>query len=392
MSKEKIVFVYSGGLDIFIIFKWFQIECNYDVVCFIVDFGQGDEVEEVCVKVLNIGVVVVYVFDLCEEFVCDYVFLMMCFLVLYEGYYLFGMFIVWFLIVKKMVEIVEKEGVVVILYGVIGKGNDQVCFEMSVYVFKFDIVIVVFWCDWDFQGCVDFEVFVCEYGILVFIIKKDFWSMDVNMLYIFYEGGLFEDFWIELFIYMFKLMVNFEDVLSEVEYVEIEYVNGDLVSINGEQFLFVVLLMKVNEIVGCYGVGCIDFVENCFVGMKLCGVYEMFGGMLLYYVCCVVESLIFDCEVLYQCDVLGLKYVELVYNGFWFVFECEVLQVYFDYVVKSVMGIVCLKLYKGNCIVVGCKVECSFYDKDFVSFEVGGDYNQYDVGVFIKFNLLWMWV
>ncbi|MDL2343468.1 argininosuccinate synthase [Deinococcus sp. MIMF12] len=389
-DRPKIVLAYSGGLDTSIILKWLQTERGYDVVCFTADLGQGDEVEEARVKALNTGAVAAYALDLREEFVRDYVFPMFRSSALYEGYYLLGTSIARPLIAKKMVEIAQKEGAVAVSHGATGKGNDQVRFEMTAYALQPDIVTVAPWRDWDFQGRADLEAFAREHGIPVPTTQKDPWSMDANLLHISYEGGVLEDPWAEPPAHMFKLTASPESAPDEPEYVEVEFENGDAVAINGEKLSPAALLQKANELGGKHGVGRIDLVENRFVGMKSRGVYETPGGTLLYHARRAVESLTLDREVLHQRDALSPKYAELVYNGFWFAPEREALQVYIDHVARSVTGTARLKLYKGNCTVVGRKAQRSLYDKDLVSFEAGGDYNQHDAGAFIKLSALRM--
>ena len=390
MTKPKIVLAYSGGLDTSIILKWLQTERGYDVVTFTADLGQGDEVEEARVKALNTGAVNAYAVDLKEEFVRDYVFPMFRASALYEGYYLLGTSIARPLIAKKLVEIAEQEGAVAVSHGATGKGNDQVRFEMTAYALKPDIVTVAPWRDWSFTGRADLEAFAREHGIPVPTTKKDPWSTDANLLHISYEGGILEDPWTEPPAHMFKLTVDPQQAPDEPEYVEVEFENGDPISINGERLTPAALLAKANEIAGRNGVGRLDLVENRFVGMKSRGVYETPGGTLLYHARRAVESLTLDREVLHQRDGLAPKYAELVYNGFWFAPEREALQVYMDHVAGSVTGTARLKLYKGNCIVTGRKAPRSLYDKDLVSFEAGGDYNQHDAGAFIKLNSLRM--
>ena len=389
-AKEKIVLAYSGGLDTSIILKWLQTERNYDVVCFTADLGQGDEVEEARVKAVNTGAVAAYALDLKEEFVRDYVFPMFRSSALYEGYYLLGTSIARPLIAKKMVEIAAREGAVAVSHGATGKGNDQVRFEMTAYALNPDIVTVAPWRDWEFQGRADLGEFAREHGIPVPTTKKDPWSTDANMLHISYEGGILEDPWAEPPAHMFKLTVDPALAPSEPEYVEIEFEAGNPVAINGEKLSPAALLTKANELAGKHGVGRLDLVENRFVGMKSRGVYETPGGTLLYHARRAVESLTLDREVLHQRDQLSPKYAELVYNGFWFAPEREALQVYFDHVASSVTGTARIKLYRGNATVVGRKAPASLYDKDLVSFEAGGDYNQHDAGAFIKLNALRM--
>ncbi|GGJ35095.1 argininosuccinate synthase [Deinococcus roseus] len=388
MTKEKIVLAYSGGLDTSIILKWLQVERNYDVVAFTADLGQGDEVEQARVKALNTGAVNAYALDLKEEFIKDFVFPMMRSSALYEGYYLLGTSIARPLIAKHMVEIAEKEGAVAVSHGATGKGNDQVRFELTAFALKPDIKTVAPWREWDFKGRSDLEAFAHEHNIPVPTTKKDPWSTDANMLHISYEGGVLEDPWSEPPSHMFKLTVNPEDAPDTPEYVEIEFVAGDPVAINGEKLSPAQLLEKANQVAGAHGVGRVDLVENRFVGMKSRGVYETPGGTLLYHARRAVESLALDREVLHQRDQLSPKYAELVYNGFWYAPEREALQVYFDHVAQRVTGTARIKLYKGNATVVGRKSPYSLYDKELVTFEADSVYNQADAAAFIKLNAL----
>lgn len=390
---NKVVLVYFGGLDIFVIVKWLQEIYNCEVVIFIVDIGQGEEVELVCVKVKVMGVKEIYIEDLCEEFVCDYVFLMFCVNVIYEGEYLFGIFIVWLLIVKCLVEIVVEIGVDVIFYGVIGKGNDQVCFELGVYVLVSGIQVIVLWCEWDLNFCEKLMQFCEDYEILVDFInkkKKFLYFMDVNLLYIFYEGGNLEDFWWEVEEDMWCWSVSLEVVLDQFIYVILIYEKGDIVVIDGECLSVVEIFSKFNKLGGDNGIGCFDIVENCYVGMKFRGCYEIFGGIIMLFVYCVIELLILDCEFVYLKDLVMFKYVELLYNGYWWFLECLVLQKLIDVIQENVNGEVCMKLYKGVVIVVGCCFENdSLFDVFIVIFEDDvGVYDQKDVEGFIKFNVL----
>ncbi|ADV66599.1 argininosuccinate synthase [Deinococcus maricopensis] len=388
MNKPKIVLAYSGGLDTSIILKWLQTERGYDVVAFTADLGQGDEVEEARVKALNTGAVSAHALDLREEFVRDYVYPMFRTGALYEGYYLLGTSIARPLIAKKMVEIAQQEGAVAVSHGATGKGNDQVRFELSAYALQPDIITVAPWREWAFQGRADLEAFAHEHGIPVPTTKKDPWSTDANLLHISYEGGILEDPWAEPPAHMFKLTVDPQQAPDQPEYVEVEFERGNAVALNGERLSPADLLAKANQIAGAHGVGRLDLVENRFVGMKSRGVYETPGGTLLYHARRAVESVTLDREVLHQRDQLSPKYAELVYNGFWFAPEREALQVYFDAVAQAVTGTARLKLYKGSATVVGRKAPVSLYDKDLVSFEAGGDYNQHDAEAFIKLNAL----
>ncbi|WP_425146643.1 argininosuccinate synthase [Deinococcus sp.] len=387
-DKPKIVLAYSGGLDTSIILKWLQTERGYDVVCFTADLGQGDEVEEARVKALKTGAVAAYALDLKEEFVRDYVFPMFRAAPHYEGYYLLGTSIARPLIAKKLVEIAAKEGAVAVSHGATGKGNDQVRFELSALALQPEIVTVAPWRDWSFQGRADLEGFAHEHGIAVPTTKKDPWSTDANLLHISYEGGILEDPWAEPPAHMFKLTRSAEDAPDEAQYIEIGFEAGNPVNIGGESLSPAALLARANEVAGLHGVGRLDMVENRFVGMKSRGVYETPGGTILQLARRAVESLTLDREVVHQRDQLAPKYAELVYNGFWFAPEREALQVYFDHVAASVTGTARLRLYKGAAQVVGRKAPKSLYDKDLVSFEAGGDYNQHDAGAFIKLSAL----
>ncbi|PYE51123.1 argininosuccinate synthase [Deinococcus yavapaiensis] len=387
-NNKKIVLAYSGGLDTSIILKWLQTERGYDVVAFTADIGQGDEVEQARVKALNTGAVNAYALDLREEFVSDFVFPMMRSAAVYEGYYLLGTSIARPLIAKHLVEIAKQEGAEAISHGATGKGNDQVRFELTALALEPEIKTVAPWREWTFQGRADLEEFAREHGIPVPTTKKDPWSTDANLLHISYEGGILEDPWCEPPAHMFKLTVDPTEAPNTPEYVEVEFESGNPVAINGVRYSPADLLDTANKIAGKHGVGRLDLVENRFVGMKSRGVYETPGGTLLYHARRAVESVTLDREVLHQRDALGPKYAELIYNGFWYAPEREALQAYFDFVAASVTGTARLKLYKGNAIVVGRKAPKSLYDKDLVTFEAGGDYNQADAAAFIKLNAL----
>ena len=387
-EKKKVVLAYSGGLDTSIILKWLQEERGFDVVCFTADIGQGDEVEEARVKAMNTGAVSAYALDLREEFVRDFVFPMLRSSALYEGYYLLGTSIARPLIAKHLVEVALKEGAEAISHGATGKGNDQVRFEMTAYALQPEIRVVAPWREWEFKGRADLVAYAEAHGIPVPVTKAKPYSTDANLLHISYEGGILEDPWSEPPHDMFKLTVNPEDAPDQAEYVEVEFERGDAVAINGERLGPAALLERANEVAERHGVGRVDLVENRFVGMKSRGVYETPGGTLLYHARRAVESLTLDREVLHQRDALGPKYAELVYNGFWFAAEREALQAYIDFVASSVTGTARLKLYKGNCTVVGRKSPVSLYDPELVTFEADSVYDQSDAGAFIKLNAL----
>ena len=388
MSKKKVVLAYSGGLDTSMILKWLQLERDYDVVCFTADIGQGEEVEEARVKALNTGAVAAYAIDLKDEFVRDYVYPMMRSSCLYEGYYLLGTSIARPLIAKKLVEIAFQEKAEAISHGATGKGNDQVRFEISAYALNPEIKIIAPWREWGPAGRKELMEFAERHNIPVPVSAAKPYSMDANQLHISFEGGILEDPWAEPPTDMFKLTQNVEETPDAPEYVEIDFVGGDPVSINGVTLEPADLLTKANELAGRHGVGRVDLVENRFVGMKSRGVYETPGGTLLYHARRAVESLTLDREVLHTRDAMAVKYSELVYNGFWFTAEREALQVYFDHIAKGVTGTAHMKMFKGNALVAGRKSPVSLYDATLVTFEKETVYDQADAGGFIKLNAL----
>jgi argininosuccinate synthase len=388
MPKKKVVLAYSGGLDTSMILKWLQLERDYDVVCFTADIGQGEEVEEARVKALNTGAVAAYAIDLKTEFVRDYVFPMMRSRCLYEGYYLLGTSIARPLIAKKLVEIAFQEQAEAISHGATGKGNDQVRFEISAYALNPEIKVIAPWREWGPAGRKELMEFAERHNIPVPVSAAKPYSMDANLLHISFEGGILEDPWAEPPTDMFKLTQNVEETPDAPEYVEIDFVGGDPVSINGVTLEPAELLAKANELAGRHGVGRVDLVENRFVGMKSRGVYETPGGTLLYHARRAVESLTLDREVLHTRDAMAVKYSELVYNGFWFTAEREALQVYFDHIAKGVTGTARIKMFKGNALVAGRKSPVSLYDATLVTFEKETVYDQADAGGFIKLNAL----
>jgi len=388
MPKKKVVLAYSGGLDTSMILKWLQLERDYEVVCFTADIGQGEEVEEARVKALNTGAVAAYAIDLKDEFVREYVFPMMRSSCLYEGYYLLGTSIARPLIAKKLVEIAFQEQAEAISHGATGKGNDQVRFEISAYALNPEIKVIAPWREWGPAGRKELMEFAERHNIPVPVSAAKPYSMDANLLHISFEGGILEDPWAEPPTDMFKLTQNVENTPDAPEYVEIDFVGGDPVSIDGVTLEPADLLQKANELAGRHGVGRVDLVENRFVGMKSRGVYETPGGTLLYHARRAVESLTLDREVLHTRDAMAVKYSELVYNGFWFTAEREALQVYFDHIAKGVTGTARMKMFKGNALVAGRKSPVSLYDATLVTFEKETVYDQADAGGFIKLNAL----
>ncbi|MBC7646738.1 MAG: argininosuccinate synthase, partial [Pseudopedobacter sp.] len=340
MTKPKIVLAYSGGLDTSIILKWLQLERGFDVVAFTADIGQGDEVEEARVKALATGAVAAYALDLKEEFVRDFVFPMMRSSALYEGYYLLGTSIARPLIAKAMIDIAEKEGAVAISHGATGKGNDQVRFELTAYALRPEIQTVAPWREWEFRGRADLENYAREHGIPVPTTVKDPWSTDANLLHISFEGGILEDPWTEPPAHMFKYSTNPEDAPDQAEYVELEFEGGNPVGINGEKLSPAALLERANTIAGAHGVGRLDLVENRFVGMKSRGVYETPGGTILLEAHRGIEQITMDAGAGHLKDSIMPRYAELIYNGFWFSAEREMLQALIDKSQDHVSGTV----------------------------------------------------
>ena len=390
MSKKKVVLAYSGGLDTSVIIKWLIDKYDAEVIAFCADLGQEEDLKAVKKKALATGAKKVYVEDLREEFVCDYVFPMLRGNAVYESGYLLGTSIARPLIVKKQVEIAKKEKATAISHGATGKGNDQVRFELGAYALKPDIEIIAPWREWDLNSRKSLIKYAKKHGIPVPVTKKKPYSTDMNLLHISYEGGVLEDPWTEAPKDMYTMITPPEKAPNKPSYVTIEYAKGNPVSVNGKKLSPAKLLNKLNGLAGKNGVGRLDIVENRFVGMKSRGVYETPGGTLLHLAHRAVESLTLDREVLHMRDSLAPKYAELVYNGFWFSPEREALQVYMDNIQKSVTGTARLKLYKGSASVVGRKAPKSLYHEGFATFEADDIYNQADAEGFIKLNSLRM--
>lgn len=386
----KIVLAYSGGLDTSIILKWLIENYKAEVITFTADIGQGEEVEEARVKALKTGASKAYALDLREEFVQDFVFPMLRSGALYEGYYLLGTSIARPLIAKHLVRIAQEENAGAISHGATGKGNDQVRFEMTAYSLKPDIKVIAPWREWNLISRPEMMDYAAKHGIPVPATREKPYSVDANLLHNSFEGGVLEDPWAEPPAGMFRMTRDPWDAPDEAEQLEIGVEGGNVVSVNGERLSPANLLSKLNQIGGRHAIGRVDLVENRFVGMKSRGVYETPGGTLMYHARRAVESLTLDREVMHQRDQLGVKYAELVYNGFWFAPEREALQVYLDHVAKTVTGTVRFKLYKGNLMMVGRRSPLSLYDKSLVSFDEKGGYNQADAEGFIKLNSLRM--
>ncbi|MBI5016079.1 MAG: argininosuccinate synthase [Deltaproteobacteria bacterium] len=391
MAKKKVkrvVLAYSGGLDTSVILKWLIEEYGCEVVCFAADLGQGEELSGLDEKARKTGASKIYIEDVREEFVKDFVFPMFRAGAVYEGHYLLGTSIARPLIGKRMVEIADAEGADAISHGATGKGNDQVRFELTAYALKPDIKIIAPWREWSLNSRESLLAYAKKHKIPVPVSKAKPYSSDRNLLHISFEGGILEDPWNEPTEDMFQLSVSPEQAPDKPEYVEVDFKAGNPVAVNGKKLSPAKLLGKLNELGGRNGVGRVDIVENRFVGMKSRGVYETPGGTILRLAHQAVESLTLDREVMHLRDSLVPKYAQLVYNGFWFAPEREALQTFMDEAQKNVTGTARLKLYKGTCAVVGRKSPKSLYDPDVATFEADTVYNQADATGFIKLNAL----
>jgi argininosuccinate synthase len=393
MSEQinKVVLAYSGGLDTSIILKWLQDEYQCEVVAFAADLGQGKELEEARVKAENFGIKEIYIEDLKEEFVRDYVFPMYRANALYEGVYHLGTSIARPLIAKRQIEIANKTGAEAVSHGATGKGNDQVRFELGYYAHRPDIKVIAPWREWDLNSRDKLLAYADKHGIPVPRDKRGEspYSMDRNLLHISFEGKVLEDPFAEPDEDMFVLSVSPEKAPDRPTYIEIGFESGDPVSIDGETLSPANMLARLNSLGGENGIGRLDLVENRYVGMKSRGVYETPGGTILGVAHRALESLTLDREVAHLKDELVPRYATLIYNGYWFSPEREMLQTMIDASQVNVNGVVRLKLYKGNVIVVGRKSERSLFDPNIATFEDDqGAYDQADAGGFIKLSAL----
>ena len=387
---NKVVLAYSGGLDTSVILKWLQDTYDCDVVTFTADLGQGEEVEPARTKAEMMGIKDIFIDDLREEFVRDYVFPMYRANALYEGVYHLGTSIARPLIAKRQIEIAKEVGADAVAHGATGKGNDQVRFELGYYALKPDIKVIAPWREWDLNSRTKLIEYAQKHQIPIPKDKEGEppYSTDANLLHISYEGKALEDPWVGPEESMFTRSVSPENAPDEPTVMEIEFDRGDPVAIDGMRLSPAALLTKLNEMGGANGIGRIDIVENRFVGMKSRGVYETPGGTILLPARRAVESLTLDKGALHLKDEIMPRYAELVYNGFWFSPEREMLQAAIDDSQKRVSGAVRLKLYKGNVIVEGRKSPNSLYDEDTVTFEADTVYDQRDAEGFIKLNAL----
>lgn len=391
-SIKKVVLAYSGGLDTSVIVKWLQETYQCEVVTFTADIGQGEEVEPARAKAEALGVKDIYIDDLREEFVKDYVFPMFRSNAIYEGEYLLGTSIARPLIAKRLIEIANETGADAIAHGATGKGNDQVRFELGAYALKPGIKVIAPWREWELTSRETLMDYCREHNIPVDFAKaqkKSPYSMDANLLHISYEGDLLEDPWAEAEEDMWRWSVSPEAAPDAPEYMEITYKNGDPVALNGEAMSAADLLNKLNVMGGAHGIGRLDIVENRYVGMKSRGCYETPGGTILLKAHRAIESLTLDRDAAHLKDSIMPKYAELVYNGYWWSPERKMLQALIDESQTFVNGDVRLKLYKGSVSVVGRRSENSLFDEKIATFEDdAGAYDQKDAEGFIKLNAL----
>ncbi len=389
----KVVLAYSGGLDTSIILRWLQETYNAEVITFTADLGQGEEVEPARAKALEMGVPAenIHIEDVREEFVRDFVYPRFRANTIYEGEYLLGTSIARPLIAKRLVEIAAEHGADAISHGATGKGNDQVRFELGAYALSPDIQVIAPWREWELGGRESLMAYAEKHNIPIEMKrgKKSPFSMDANLLHISFEGGPLEDPFTEPPAEMWRWSVSPEMAPNEATYLDLTYEKGDIVAIDGKAMTPAEVLTELNRLGGENGIGRLDIVENRFVGMKSRGAYETPGGTIMLRAHRAIESITLDREVAHLKDSLMPKYAELIYNGFWWSPEREMLQVAIDHSQEFVSGVVRLKLFKGNVDVVGRKSPHSLFDEKIATFEDdGGTYDQADAEGFIKLNAL----
>lgn len=389
-SVNKVVLAYSGGLDTSVILHWLRETYEADVVTFTADLGQGEELEPARLKAESMGVEEIFIDDLREEFVRDYVFPMFRANAIYEGVYLLGTSIARPLIAKRQIEIAEATGAQAVSHGATGKGNDQIRFELGYYALNPNIKVIAPWREWDLNSRTKLLQYAEERQIPIAKDKRGEapYSTDANLLHISYEGKALEDPWVEADEDMYTRSVAPENAPNKAEYIEIAFENGDPVAINDVRMSPATLLEKLNTFGGAHGIGRLDMVENRFIGMKSRGVYETPGGTILFTARRGLESITLDKGAMHLKDEIAPKYAEIVYNGFWFAPEREMLQAAIDASQKRVNGVVRVKLLKGVASVVGRKSPNSLYNADYATFEADTVYDQKDAEGFIKLNAL----
>ncbi|HPX55403.1 MAG TPA: argininosuccinate synthase [Syntrophales bacterium] len=387
---KKVVLAYSGGLDTSVIVQWLLDTYGCEVICYAADVGQKEELDGLKEKAIKTGASKIYIDDLREEFARDFIFPALRANAIYEGVYLLGTSLARPLIAKRQVEIAALEGADAVCHGATGKGNDQVRFELTYMALNPHIRIISAWKDpnWIFDSRESMFNYAEKHNIPLPMSKEKPYSEDRNSLHISHEGGILEDPWAEPPENIFILTVSPEAAPDKPTYVEIEFEKGNPVAVDGERLSPANLMERLNKLAGENGVGRVDMVENRFVGMKSRGVYETPGGTVLWAAHRALESLVMDREVMLMRDSLIPKYAQLVYNGFWYAPEMETLQTYIDATQENVTGTTRVKLYKGNCIVVGRKSPFSLYREDFATFDQDQVYNHMDATGFIRLNAL----
>ncbi|MGB2690890.1 MAG: argininosuccinate synthase [Thermodesulfobacteriota bacterium] len=387
-DKNKIVLAYSGGLDTSVILKWLAEKYDAEIIAYVADVGQGEDLEEVREKAIKTGASKVYIENLTEEFVSDFVFPAIKANAIYEGVYLLGTSLARPLIAKRQIEIAQEENAFAVSHGSTGKGNDQVRFELTYYALDPDIQVIAPWREWDLNSRTALLDYAKKNDIPVPVTLEKPYSCDRNLLHISYEGGILEDPWNEPPENMFEMTVSPESAPDEPQYIDIDFENGVPTKVDGKELKPSELLDTLNKIGGANGVGRVDLVENRFVGMKSRGVYETPGGTILHVAHRALESLTMDREVMHLRDSLIPKISELIYYGFWYSPEMNMLMAAIEESQKNVTGTIRLKVYKGNIIIAGRKSPYSLYQEDLATFEEDSVYNQADATGFIKLNAL----
>lgn len=385
---KKVVLAYSGGLDTSVILKWLQERYGCEVIAYCADIGQAEDLEEIKQKALATGASKVYIDDLREEFARDFVFQALKANAVYEGGYLLGTSIARPLIAKGQMRVAKEEGADAVAHGATGKGNDQVRFELTYYYFDPDIKVIAPWREWEFRSRSDLVAYAKSRGIPVPVTPERPYSCDRNLFHISYEGGILEDPWREPDEGMFTMTVAPERAPDRPTYLEIDFEDGVPVKVDGKELSPAKLLSHLNALGGSNGIGRIDIVENRYVGMKSRGVYETPGGTILHIAHRAMESITMDREVMRIRDGLVPKISELIYYGYWFSPEMETLMEFVNATQRGVTGTVRLKLYKGNCTVVGRKSPRSLYHPEFATFEEDRVYRQAEAEGFIRLNAL----
>jgi argininosuccinate synthase len=385
---KKIMLAYSGGLDTSVILSWLMETYECPVIAYAADLGQGDDMDEVKEKAIRTGAEEVIIEDLKEPFVQDFVWPALRANAVYESGYLLGTSLARPLIAMRQVDAAKRLGADAVSHGATGKGNDQVRFEMTYLALEPSLKIIAPWRIWDFKGREDLVNYARSKGIPVPVTKEKPYSSDGNLLHISFEGGILEDTWKEPSEDMFVMTVSPEEAPDQSTYVEIGFKEGNPTAVDGESMSPAILLAHLNGLGGKNGIGRVDLVENRYVGMKSRGVYETPGGTVLRVAHQAMESITMDREVMHIRDGLVPRYAEMIYNGYWFSPEREMLQTLVDETQKNITGIVRLKLYKGNCTVAGVKSDQSLYDSDFATFEEEDVYDQKDAEGFIRLNAL----